>query len=135
MGKVDATALNSLSEKIGGLPARSTLTPYELVGNLAPAIREAMARGQDLAAIAKLLAADGVRLAPSTIANYLRRARRERALPPSKTRKESAPSTTEESSAPPAPARVQSLLERVPRVDAGLEPPNGRFELVQDSEV
>src|SRR5262245_20094855 len=97
MGKVDATALNSLSEKIGELPARSTLTPYELVRKLAPAIRDAMARGQDLASIAKLLAADGVRLAPSTIGNYLRRARREGTLPSPKTCEPVAPSITDES--------------------------------------
>ena len=127
--------LNSLSEKIGGLPARSTLTPYELVRTLAPAIREAMARGQDLAAIAKLLAADGVRLAPSTIGNYLRRARREGALPPPKTREPAAPSITHESDAPSAPAPVQVATRTPQRIDTGLEPPSGRFELVEDKQV
>ena len=74
--KVEVSALESLREQLENLPIRTTVTPRELVEKLAPVIIAARARGQNYEAIAALLAGMGVRIKPSTVRNYLWRARR-----------------------------------------------------------
>ena len=136
MGKVDTTALETLRAQIAELPVRSTVTPFELVQQLAPAIVAARDRGQDFRAIGALLAGIGVRLKPSTIRNYVWRAGRHQTPPVAEARvatSGSPHSALRTSAAPDAPL---SPLERARRAaaDSG-SPLNGRFELVQDKEV
>ena len=76
MRKIDTTRLDSLSTSIAELPARSTKTPYQVVEQLANVIDAALERGQDCDAVVELLRKAGVELAPKTVQNYLRRARR-----------------------------------------------------------
>ena len=139
MGKVDTSALETLSAQLEGLPARTTLTPYELVKKLAPMIGAAHARGQDFAAIGALLAGVGVRLKPATIRNYLWRATRE-ARDDDATVSAEAPQIVREPAAPPpvasppvtalSPVAQARLAGRKPSVQQA-----GRFELVEDKEV
>ena len=158
MGNFDVTALESLSEQLDNLPARKTLTPYELVRNLGPAIVAARDRGQDFKAIGGLLANFGVQLQPTTIRNYLWRARRAArgAEPPAAAEtaaiaisnippqlsapRAAAPVARTEAPASPASqpaargAAPESPLERARR-GAASSPSSGRFELIQDKEV
>ena len=80
MANVDARFVERLREQLDALPTRSTVTSYELVARLAPAISAARARGQDLDAIVTLLEAMGVRIKPATVRNYLSRVRRRASL-------------------------------------------------------
>ena len=92
MTKIDATALETLRERLQKMPTRTTISPYELVVKLEPAISAARERGQDFEAIAVVLAELGARIKPATIRNYLWRARRVRV--------KEAPPVSSKSSAP-----------------------------------
>lgn len=135
MPKVDTTALNALSGKIQQLPVRTTISPYEVVKELAPTIHEALARGQDLVAISRLLTTIGVRLAPATIGNYLRRASREGAPPPCPIGQPVDPSPPSASGTSSAVTAPPSPLDRAREIEASTSPQGGRFELVQDKDV
>ena len=135
MAKVDTTALDALSGKIKELPVRTTVTPYEVVKFLAPTIHEALARGQDLSAIAKLLAAIGVRLAPATIGNYLRRVRRESSSKPPTIQKPPAAINPDVSTSASALPAADAPLERARKLGPTADVQSGRFELVQDKDV
>lgn len=128
MPKIDTTLIPALSEQIEKLPDRTTITPYELVKRVAPVIAAACDRGQDAAAITKLLQGMGVRLSPRTLRNYLSRARRE---------EHSAPKEPPASTPAPAPftPRIQptAASEEVARGSRPRAVPvGGRFELVAD---
>jgi hypothetical protein len=134
MAKIDAELINTLSTQIELLPQRTKMTPYQVVEQLAPLIAGACERGQDLEAIAKLLKGIGVHLAPVTVGNYLRRARREAARSP--VHNPGQPVVMTPVAPSPEPRSTPTPVEDVPptprsrRVAA--TPTGGRFELVED---
>jgi hypothetical protein len=77
MVRVKSTLIKTAGDQIAELPQQDTVTPYEMIKELAPIIIEARKRGHDFRAIAKILEGHGVRLAPATVRNYLDRVRRE----------------------------------------------------------
>lgn len=134
MAKIDTEIMKTLTDEIETLPHRTTMTSYEVVKKLGPAIARARERGQDLEAIAKTLRRLGVHLAPITVRNYLQRARREAAR--SSTPERTSATRSSASTCAPGPSlstpRVAETppSPRTPR--STTTPTGGRFDLVED---
>jgi len=59
MVRVKSTLIKTAGDQIAELPQQDTVTPYEMIKELAPIIIEARKRGHDFRAIAKILEGHG----------------------------------------------------------------------------
>lgn len=135
MKKVDPTTIEDLMSQLQSLPAvQLPRRPAAAIKELAPAIESALARGQDIETIRRMLEQHGITLQPNSLRAYLRKARAQAPLaaapPPAQ-----APSTT-----PTLRADASAVAEpHAPRLTASSaefprRPRNGEQPLQQDAE-
>jgi len=135
--KLDEPFVDKLEQMLSQVPSRTKKTTYEVIRDLAPLINQVRERGHDFDSIAKLLATAGLRLAPTTIRRYLRRAHLESANsqhPPKQPQTASPDHTVTSSNTvtrqPPQPTAKAAPQSNRPRVPSS--PTSGRFQIIED---
>ena len=66
---MDTTTIEHVEQQLKRLPRRKSTVDF--LKQLAPAIEDALERGQDFQAIAKVLTIAGVKIAPNTLRRYM----------------------------------------------------------------
>lgn len=136
MKKVNVLVIPELASMIAAMPARRTLTSYEVVSELLPTIEAALQRGQDHEAIVELLAKQGARITRATLRTHLWRARKAARSTATTQQEQDGRGKVAAATAPQPQTAKLATAEQLPRTTTAppaVSPP-GHFTIRPDSD-